>query len=131
MNYLLTHVGVEIAPFSGKDTQVFFPMSAAVKQMVIQSPVALHTAMISGMEKAVRDCFLRGVPWILNKFRPCAVERSTVVDELVCRCSGRVGGEARGVLNIWWTVQRRLWIFGVDDLNRLVPSIRSVIYDEI
>ena len=63
----------------------------------------------------------------LGEFSTCAVEGPTIVDELFRKCSGRVGGEAKGLLNKRWTVQRRLGIFGFDGPNRRVPSIKILI----
>ena len=87
---------------------------AAVKQIVIQRPIALQTAMLSGMKKAVGDGFLRGARWILNKFGPCAVERSTILNWVVglyvaLWLNVWVGGEARWCK--WCVVLGRLKIF--------------------
>ena len=77
-------------------------MIAMAQQIVIQRPIALDTAMLCCMEKAVGDGLLRGVGWILNKFGPCAVERSIILNWVAglyveLWMNVWVGGEAK-----WW-----------------------------
>ena len=79
-----------------------FTVIATAQQIVIQRPIALDTAILCCMEKAVGDGLLRGVKWILNKFGPRVVGRSIILNWVLglyvaLLVNVWVGGEAK-----WW-----------------------------
>ena len=72
-------------------------VGAPTKQCVIESPIGFQSTIPSATEEAGKDLFLCFVGRTLHELSPCAIERTTIVNELMS-IRGGVGSDARGVV---------------------------------